>query len=222
MLHDQSQQLGVDFAQDAKGLGAGPVIDQRVLLPQFKEQFNLPARSQQGQDLLKAEHARWHIGHDERPLSHLHQSLIERLLVQAGLLAQTLLPLVGDRIGNPLDQQASSSDLSVGSDIHHHFPAPSHGRWQHREHIEATIRPPQRDPVFVAHQKIGLLPDHRAQPLQGPHHWPLDAPARFGASIDTTPAIAVRDQGHCSRRLLTSHYQDLDRRHGCKSKPQLP
>jgi hypothetical protein len=40
MLDEHGQQLGIHLAQDAPGLAAAPLVQQGLMLPQLKEQFN--------------------------------------------------------------------------------------------------------------------------------------------------------------------------------------
>ena len=75
MLQDHRQQFGVDLAQDAPGFVAAPLIQARILLPQFEEQLDLPASSQQGQGLREGESGSWYIGHDQRPVRQQQRSL---------------------------------------------------------------------------------------------------------------------------------------------------
>ena len=52
MLKQQAQELGVQLGQDALGLAASPRVYFAFLLPEFPQQFDLPAQAHERHDLL--------------------------------------------------------------------------------------------------------------------------------------------------------------------------
>lgn len=67
MVEDQTQELGVDFTHDAMGLSAAGAFQASVLLPEFEEEFDLPAQAQQDEGFGKGQEAGREISDDHGP-----------------------------------------------------------------------------------------------------------------------------------------------------------
>ena len=68
VLQHHPNQFGIDFTQGAPGIGRAPLVDLGVLLPQFLQQFHLPAFAQEHQSRLKGQLPGRRIRHEDRPV----------------------------------------------------------------------------------------------------------------------------------------------------------
>ncbi len=81
MLHQQAQQLRLQLGQDPLWLAAPPGIHLAFLFAELPKQFDLPAQTHQGDDLLRREHGVRTIGQYQQPVQLLpfaHTHLVVR------------------------------------------------------------------------------------------------------------------------------------------------
>src|SRR5437588_12726455 len=86
----------IHLAQHAPGFAAARLVDVTVALPEFEEQFDLPAGARQYQGLAHGEHVRGHIGDQESPVTPGQAGGAGRAATVPGGGAQAASPLVGD------------------------------------------------------------------------------------------------------------------------------
>src|SRR6266702_8750119 len=168
MLHDHGQQFGIDLTENAPGIAGLPVVEQAGLFPQLEKQLDLPACSQQGQNLLKAEQADRHIGQHDRPVRQFHHQRVDWLAMIVSIGADALLAQGGDLVGDALSQQAYATDQFAGSHCHQQFQSLSGDLGQDREQIQPLLVVPEHDADLVAHQEVDAALAQGAQPLQAP------------------------------------------------------
>ena len=68
MLDQHTQQLGIDFAQDAPRLGTARLVKMAVAFPELEEQLDLPTGLAQDQRLSEGELVNGNVGDIDAPL----------------------------------------------------------------------------------------------------------------------------------------------------------
>ena len=90
MLHQHAQQFGIQLTQDTLWVLTLPLIDLAQVFPSLPQQFNLPARPQQGHGLGCCQQTHWHIGQHNRPLYQFPLPGVDGLALLMCLLFELL------------------------------------------------------------------------------------------------------------------------------------